>query len=116
MESDFDLRGLDDLYEVELPEDQGPPEPGDDSVPPTEVPGRRRMPPADPAGDVWRLTWVLLGVVLGLGVMKVALFAVGGALAMTVLGAAFVAVHGLLIAAGATWFWDKRYTRTRGLR
>lgn len=113
MESDFGVRGLDDLPPMAL-EELHHADPGDhDSLPPAEVPGRRGTPPPDPSGDVWRLTWVLLGVVLGLGVMKVALFAVGGALAMCVLGAAFVAIHAVVLAAGATWFWDKRYARSR---
>jgi len=105
MESDLDLRELDAIFELELADEGG------GQLPPDERPEPRRLPGPDPAADVWRLTWTVLGVVAGLGALKVGLFLVGGAFAMSVVGTLFVVVHALVLAAGGAWFWDKRYAR-----
>ncbi len=84
--------------------------PGDGFVPPPPAPNPpERLPPADPRSDLRALTWTLLVSVAALSALKLALFAVGGALAAAALGAVFVAAHGLLIAGGGTWFWQERY-------
>jgi hypothetical protein len=109
MEAERDLRDPDAILDVDL-DDLDPTDIDAAWLPPPatpEPPGP--IPPAAPEADMRGLTWVLLGIVAGLGALKLALFAVGGALATGLLGAVFVAAHGLLLAAGGTWFWGERY-------
>lgn len=94
--------------------DESAAEAGDGCPPPPEIPERPTPWGPDPAADMRLLTWALLGGVAGLGVLKLALFTVGGAVAASVLGAVFVAAHGLLLAAGGAWFWEHRYQGASG--
>ena len=103
MEFDFDLGRLDhDGGFQDEPLDLHLPPP----VPPLEPPRRGRPDPADDAGMVG---WVILAIVALLGVLKLALFAAGGAASAIAIGVVFVVAHGAALAAGATWFWGRRY-------
>ncbi len=83
---------------------------GFDPPPPPVAPERPEPWGArpDPAADTWRITLGIAGVVLGLGVLKLGLFLVGGALASTALGVVFVLAHAAVIAGGGWWFGGYR--------
>ena len=106
---------------LELDLDLGPLEGFDDWDPPNE-PVDIDVPPPPSEPEPWRggepswadeetpgLTWAIVGSVAILGLLKVGFF-MGGSMLTTLISAVlFVALHGLFIMVGASWFWPRRY-------
>ena len=107
MEHDY---GRDVSWDLDLPDDTV----GTFEPPPPAVPPDRPEPwggRPDPVADTWRITLGIAGVVLGLGLLKLGLFMVGGALASTALGVVFVVAHAVVIVGGGWWFGGYRAIR-----
>lgn len=98
--------------DLDLPVDELPDVPDGGFGPPPPPAAPERPDPwggrPDPVIDTWRITLGIAGVVLVLGLLKLGLFLVGGALGSTLLGAVFVVAHAVVIAGGGAWFGGYR--------
>jgi hypothetical protein len=91
--------------DLDLSEELPGSEPPTFDLPPVPIPERR----PNPAEDARWSGMLMLAVVAGLGGIKLALFAMGTAAAMTGLGVVFVLAHAAVLAGGSAWFWEHRY-------